>query len=357
MGLALSTRSNESLKRSNVKLQAQQVTSYNGNALNWRSWKKKTRAAIGTAGLLNILDDEAYAKRNPVDNETVFHILQVATSDGSASHLVDQFEDTKDGQKAYEALVSWYEGDELTTETAEDIRSKFDKLTLSTRTLASEYINLFQQYNKQLTDLGEEYTKSKTVNMFLTQITDPDYEATKELCIENRLSLNDCIERIRAKERRLTRDKGTKRRAEIVTRRERHERETPEKLSVDMDKYLTENGYYSIPDEVWEDLTKEERSTVKKYNLKVRRKRGRSYYNRSDRDDVSVRRNQNGTRNEDVEESPTKRNKTVQFVEDNPHDKAVRSNDLNDQPVAHTTRRDVLTFSTRNSNTERSNRE
>ena len=356
MGLTLSTRSNESLKRSNVKLQAQQVTSFNGNALNWRSLKKKTRAAIGTAGLLNILDDEAYAKKNPIDNETVFHILQVATSDGSASHLVDQHEDEKDGHKAYVALVSWYEGDELTTETAEDIRSKFDKLTLSTRTLASEYINLFQQYNKQLTDLGEEYTKSKTVNMFLTQITDPDYEATKELCIENRLPLNECIERIRAKERRLTRDKGVKRRSDIVTRRDRHERELPEKLSSDMDKYITENGYYSVPDEIWEELSKEERATVKKYNLRVRRKRGRSYHNRSDRENVYVRRNQNETGTENVNESPTKKNKTIRFIDDEPRDQPTRNKDQK-EPETRTTRRDMLTFSTRGSNQECRNQE
>ena len=91
-----------------------------------------------------------------------------------------------------------------------------------------------------------------------------DYEATKELCIENSLALNECIERIRAKERRLIRDKGTKRRTDIITRRDRHERDPPEKLSDDMDKHITENGYHSIPDDVWEGLSREERSTVKK---------------------------------------------------------------------------------------------
>ena len=54
--------------------------------------KKKRRAAIGAAGMLRILDSIAYANKNKVDNETVFHLLQVATVDGTAAHLIDKFE-------------------------------------------------------------------------------------------------------------------------------------------------------------------------------------------------------------------------------------------------------------------------
>ena len=36
----------------------------------------------------------------------------------------------KDGYLAYQELVKWYEGDELTTEMAEDVRAKMDKLKL-----------------------------------------------------------------------------------------------------------------------------------------------------------------------------------------------------------------------------------
>ena len=42
----------------------------------WYTWKKKTRAAVETAGMLAISDDENHAKRNPVDNETIYHLLQ-----------------------------------------------------------------------------------------------------------------------------------------------------------------------------------------------------------------------------------------------------------------------------------------
>ena len=163
MGATISNYNNSDLKRSNVKLQAQQVSAFSGNAIKWRSWKKRTRAAIGTAGMLDILDNVDYANKHKVDNETVFHLLQVATADGNAAHLVDAFEDRKDGHAAYCELVAWYEGDDMTTETAEDVRSKLEKTQLNTRTSASEYINYFQLYTKQLSELGESYTESKTI--------------------------------------------------------------------------------------------------------------------------------------------------------------------------------------------------
>ena len=166
MGTTFSLNPNGAQKRSNIKLQAQQVPNFNWNPSMWHTWKKKTRAAVGTAGMLAIFDDENYANRNPVDNETIYHILQVVTSDENAVHLVDKYEKQKDGRNAFSELQAWYEGDELTTETAEDARSKLGKLTLSTRIIGSEYINNFQLYTKQLEDLGESYTTSKTVSIF-----------------------------------------------------------------------------------------------------------------------------------------------------------------------------------------------
>ena len=49
-----------------------------------------------------------------------FFFFQVATADGNAAHLVDMYEDEKDGYSAYQELVRWYEDDELTPEIAED---------------------------------------------------------------------------------------------------------------------------------------------------------------------------------------------------------------------------------------------
>jgi len=140
--------------------------------------------------------------------------------DGSASHLVDQYSDINDGHKAFQALLNWYEGDNLTSDTAEDVRSKLEKISLSTRYPASNYINDLQQYNKLLVQLGEEFSRSYTTTIFLRQITDPEFQLTVQLDIENKLPLKDCIDRVRSRERILSRDKTTSKNAYVNLRRD-----------------------------------------------------------------------------------------------------------------------------------------
>ena len=352
MGLRLSSYSNESLKRSNVKLQAQNVSDFNGSALKWHTWKKKTRAAIGTAGMLRVIDDLEYSKKHPVDNETVFHLLQVATSDGNAAHLVDKFEEARDGYAAFEELTQWYEGDQLTTETAEDVRAKLDRTKLSTKNTASDYINSFLQYTKQLEELEESYTPSKTVNIFLTQIHDPDYAGTVEMCVENRLQLNECIERIRSKERRLRRDKRSTRTGDLIVRRT-YTSEEPENFEehdiITLDNHKTSLGYYSIPNHLWHKLSESNKEKVRKHNGARRRqqknKYGESGKKSGDPRNISQRRAtmQEEEKKEDNEsESPKKKAKNVQFYDKDPN----KNEEVldNEDPKTITGRRDVLCF-------------
>ena len=357
MGIIQSNQSNEALKRSNVKLQAQQVSSFDGKAIKWRSWKKKTRAAIGTAGMLKILDDSAYAKKHTMDNETVFHMLQVATSDGSAAHLVDAHEEKKDGHQAFQDLTEWYEGDELTNETAEDVRAKLDKIFLNTKNSASEYINYFQMYTKQLDELGEAYTSSKTVSIFLDQIDDPDYESTKELCIESRLNLQQCIERIRSKERRIGRFRSREKKKVVNIRRMR-ENVTPQDNTIDISKHKNERGYYSLPSNIWRQLSDEDQEKLKSFNGDLRRKRKREYAtaeNTSTQPDAKIVQRRVPTESsqagKDIESERQKRQRTVQFRDDreandespkNERDANPQSDEVETPTIQN--RRDVLTF-------------
>ena len=203
----------------------------------------------------------------------MFRLLQVATADGQAAHLVDMFESVKDGHAAYQELVRWFEGDELTTETTEDVRAKMDRLSLNNRNTASQYIIQFLQHKKHLEELKEEYTTSKTVNIFLSQITDPDSASTVEHCLENKLNISECIERIRSKERRLDRSRSVKRKVPIIIRRQKNttdSREEDQKV-IKLDDYKTERGYFSVPSEIWFHLSDEDKSFVKSFNGKLRK--------------------------------------------------------------------------------------
>ena len=139
--------------------------------------------------MLVVLENRVYASIHQVDSETIFHSIQVDTSDGNAAHLVDKHENERDRKSAYDELVKWYEGDELTTETSEDVRSNIEKNILSTQINASEYINTFLQHVKHLEDFQESYTDSKIIIIFLYQVSNPDYKHTIETCIESRLEL------------------------------------------------------------------------------------------------------------------------------------------------------------------------
>ena len=92
----------------------------------------------------------------------------------------------------------------------------------------------FLQHVKYLEYLQESYTASKTISIFLYQVSDPDYKHTIETCIESRFELNECIERLRSKERRLIRDRDMKRKGTISIRRNEQKRiydETQENIT------------------------------------------------------------------------------------------------------------------------------
>ena len=78
----------------------------------------------------------------------------------------------------FQELIKWYECDELITETAEDVRDELHKIKVSINTYASEYINIFLQHVKHLEELKESYIASKTIIIFLYQVSDLDYKHT-----------------------------------------------------------------------------------------------------------------------------------------------------------------------------------
>ena len=100
--------------------------------------------------MLRVIDDLEYVKVHMIDNETLFHLFQVLSANGNAAHLVGARELNRYRHMAYKALIIWYEGYGLTTETEEDVRARLDKLNLSTKNSGSTYINKFLQYKKKV---------------------------------------------------------------------------------------------------------------------------------------------------------------------------------------------------------------
>ena len=90
--------------------------------MDWKLWKKQTKAAFRTTRLTSILDNANYAGKHQAENKLVFLHLQGAIAEGHAAHLVDQFETTLDGYLAWQALTEWYNGDTVRHKLAEELR-------------------------------------------------------------------------------------------------------------------------------------------------------------------------------------------------------------------------------------------
>ena len=156
------------------------------------------------------------------------------------------------------------------------------------------------------------------------QITDPDYTATVEHCLENKLKIRECIEKIRAKERRLDRLRLAKRRAPIIIRRYREdENKHNTENEFNLEDYKTKKGFYSVPLEIWFSLTEEERLFVKEQNRKVRRNREdgtsgeEAPKKKKARPNVRSRRTKTDDNEEKGEKEESKDHvRTVQFQED-----------------------------------------
>eukprot|EP00957_Ditylum_brightwellii_P079446 6041643-Ditylum_brightwellii.AAC.1 len=99
------------------------MVEFTGRSKDWQKWKTRTRCAFDGSDYEGILNDSNYAVRHLDMNCIVYLQLSVATSGRTAYHLVKQFKREKDGNKAWNALLEWYNGDIMKLETAEALRS------------------------------------------------------------------------------------------------------------------------------------------------------------------------------------------------------------------------------------------
>ena len=182
----------------NLKLEAQKIKDFSGNHDEWQKWKSRTECAFSGSGYERILDDINYAQKYPRLNKIVYSQLAAATVDGTAYHLVQQVEISKDGHQAWVNLCEWYDGDMIQNETAENLRVKLENLKLHSGITGSEYVNKFLSWYRDLEKVpGEGYSKSHAVYLFLKNITDPDYLPSVTFCRNTNATLDKSIAAIR----------------------------------------------------------------------------------------------------------------------------------------------------------------
>ena len=281
---------------SDLRLAAQKITEFSGDYQEFAQWKKSTECALQGTGYDRILTDERFSNKNPNMSSTVFAQLSLAVIRGSANHVVEEVEDTKNGYKAWQALIAWYEESDLDHETSDALRTKITRLYLDAGGSASEYINRFQTYNRNLDSIndGEEKFSERTkVQVFLSHIRDPHYKTTiaviKNQTGQGTLKLIQAIARIRKCELELIQERKSKRRFESP-RRKKHRMEgdsdeDPTKVTPDHKRQrklrrlpanvqLTSGGRISISKADWVASSAEDKTFIQDWNSRVKNKEG-----------------------------------------------------------------------------------
>jgi hypothetical protein len=273
---------------SSLKLEAQRIKEFSGSYEEWPKWKSRTICAFDGSGYERILSDRQYATTHLRMNKIVFSQLAVATVDGTAHHLIKEHEENKDGHAAWMALAQWFDGDAMKNETSESLRTKLESLTLHSGTTASQYVNKFLMWFRELERIpGEGYSPNHGVYLFLKNVLDTEYAPTVVFLRNNNATLNECVVALRKSERDLAGKRTERRRFRSVARRMRSSRddsttdddssvETPPRKKQKRVRRLTgelqttKNGYIILPTQKWKDLSDTERSLIQSFNAKTK---------------------------------------------------------------------------------------
>jgi hypothetical protein len=283
----------------NLKLEAQKIKDFSGLNDDWQKWKSRTECAFSGSGYERVLEDEEYSLRYERLNRVVYSQLAAATVDGVAYHLVQEFEETKDGHAAWVKLCDWYDGDLIKNETAENLRVKLDNLVLHSGVSGSEYVNKFLAWHRDLSKIGGEgMSPNQAVYLFLKNIKDPEYMTSVTYCRNTTATLEACVAAVRKQENILMQDKIEKRRLKATIRRMKQEEdnsdedsEKPQKKKRKSNKIrrntqtsndesenkkfegelkTTERGLLRFKGEVWHKMEDKEKEFVREYNASVK---------------------------------------------------------------------------------------
>ena len=238
-------------KAVSFKITAKDFGTFDGKPEHWFPFKHKTESTLGVAGFSSLLD--VHVPMSDVEgNRRLYYLLEGATNDGAASHIIKQHKVMKDGRAAWVALKDWYEGKTMAGDIAKTCRVKLQALELLPKGDANTYINEFIKLKDQLEEAGEGERPATLVEQFLDQIKDPQYEVTvSNLRMENDKTLDQCIEVIRKHDLVVTRQRIKDHRFSKIRR-----------LNSLGNNPHNPSGSGYIPPDVWANLTPAQRQAI-----------------------------------------------------------------------------------------------
>jgi len=267
-----------------LKLQAPLVTKFSGGASTWPKWKASTTVTFIATGYEKILSSRSHAIGHKSKNKIVYAILSNATVEGIAHHVVKNHEDTQDGYKAWKALIEWYDGEDVVSETAETLRQNLHTTYMVSGVKASTYINLFLTTYNELSKLkGHEMNEQEIKSLFLRNIHDPTYSTLKETLEINVLhtTLKELVLNIRKKERSMARKDDNVKRVRRLAREigiineEPSPKKIPEKSTPGSQLLPTVlhpniEGIIKIsPSSLWYSLSEDDKTFILNYNRAI----------------------------------------------------------------------------------------
>jgi hypothetical protein len=179
------------------KITATDFGKFDGRPEHWFPFKNKTESTLGIAGFSSLVDDN-FPIKDTEGNWRLYYLLEGATNDGAASHIVKKHKVMKDGRAAWLSLKDWYEGKTMAGDIAKTCRVKLQALELTPKGDANTYINEFIRLKDQLEETGEGERPATLIDQFLDQIKDSKYDVTvTSLRMDGSKTLENCIEAIR----------------------------------------------------------------------------------------------------------------------------------------------------------------
>ena len=78
-----------------VKVEDYKITPFSGITDDWPLWKDETIQTLIGAGDIKMIEDEAFARRNQDENETIYALIAHALQRGHARHIAAKSRDAR----------------------------------------------------------------------------------------------------------------------------------------------------------------------------------------------------------------------------------------------------------------------